>query len=302
MKIIFLGTPKFACLPLQNLINNKEFEILAAYTREPAVANRGQKITKSPINDLALKNNIKVITPKTLRNLEIQQEFKSFKPDIAVVVAYGLILPKEILEIPKFGCINIHPSLLPKWRGASPIQRPIMNQETRTGVSIIKMDENLDSGDIINEEVINILPNDDYISLSQKLSEVGSKILIKTLNQIKNGEAKYQKQNHNLATYAKKIEKSECKINWQNSAEFILHQIRALNGSLSAYFELNGEKIKIYKAEIISYNSQEFEPGKIIDKNFTIQCSLGQIRPVILQRPGKRAMELKEFLLGFNFS
>lgn len=295
-----MGTPEFSCLPLQNLINNKEFEVVGVYTREPTFANRGQKITKSPIHNLALENNIKVITPKTLRNLEIQQEFQSFQADIVVVVAYGLILPKEILQIPKFGCINIHPSLLPKWRGASPIQRPIMNGEKETAVAIIKMEEGLDSGDIINEEIVQILENDDFISLSEKLSEIGSKLLIKTLNQIKNNEAKYKKQNHDLATYAKKIEKLECKINWQNSAETILNQIRALKGNLCAYFEHNGEKIKIHEAEIISLNDKSFEAGKIIDKNLTIQCGLGQIRPKIIQRAGKKPMNLKEFLLGFS--
>lgn len=295
-----MGTPEFSCLPLQNLINNKEFEIVSVYTREPTFANRGQKITKSPIHNLALENNIKVITPKTLRNLEIQQEFQSFQADIVVVVAYGLILPKEILQMPKFGCINIHPSLLPKWRGASPIQRPIMNGEKETAVAIIKMEEGLDSGDIINEEIVKILENDDFTSLSKKLSEIGSKLLIKTLNQIKNNEVKYKKQNHNLATYAKKIEKLECKIDWQNSAETILNQIRALKGTLCAYFEHNGEKIKIHEAEIISLDDKSFEAGKIIDKNLTIQCGLGQIRPKIIQRAGKKPMNLKEFLLGFS--
>lgn len=295
-----MGTPEFSCLPLQNLINNKEFEIVAIYTREPTFANRGQKITKSPIHNLALENNIKVITPKTLKNLEIQQEFQSFQADIAIVVAYGLLLPKEILEMPKFGCINIHPSQLPKWRGASPIQRPIMNGESQTAVAIIKMDEGLDSGDIINEEIVEITQNDDFPSLSKKLSEVGSKLLLKTLNQIKNNEAKYQKQNHELATYAKKIDKLECKINWQNSAQTILNQIRGLSGTLCAYFEHNGEKIKIHEAEIINFDSKDFEPGKIIDNNLTIQCGLGQIRPKIIQRAGKKAISLKDFLLGFK--
>jgi len=300
MKIIFMGTPEFACPTLENLINNKEFEIVAIYTREPTYANRGQKITKSPIHELALKNNLKVITPKTLKNLEIQQEFNNFNADLAIVVAYGLILPKEILNAPKFGCINLHPSLLPKWRGASPIQRPIINGDKETGVCIIQMDEGLDSGDILNQQNIEITQEDDLGTLSKKLSEIGSNLITKTIKEIKDSTVKKRPQNHSLATYASKIDKSECKLNFNDSTINIHNKIRGLSGSLSAFFEYDGEKIKIYKSKIISQDAKTHKVGEIIDDNFTIQCQSGHIRPLIIHRQNKKAMELKEFLLGFK--
>lgn len=299
MRVIFMGTPEFSIPALEKLIDDPNFDVIACYTRQPSIANRGKKITKSPIHEMAEKNNIKVITPKTLRNKETQEELKNLNPDAIVVVAYGLILPKEVLETPKFGCVNIHPSLLPKWRGAAPIQRPIMAGEKETGVAIIKMDEGLDSGDVINVEKINIETEDDYLNISQKLSEIGANLLIKSLKQIKEGTANYQKQNNNLANYADKLSKEECKINWQDSAQTIQNKIKGLRGTLTAYFELNGENIKIHKAKILDQTSQKSEPGTI-SKNFEIQCGSGTLKPEILQRPGKKAMSLKEFLLGFN--
>lgn len=293
-----MGTPEFSIQPLKKLIDNKAYEVVACYTRQPSVANRGKKITKSPIHKLAESNNIPVITPKTLKTIESQQEFKDLKPDILVVVAYGLILPKEILDIPKYGCVNIHPSLLPKWRGAAPIQRPIMSGENETGVAIIRMDEGLDSGDVINVEKVNIANDDDYLSVSDKLSEVGSDLLIKSLNEISQNKALYSKQDNSLSTYANKLSKEECEINWEDSAENIQNKIRGLRGTLSAYFMLKDEKIKIHKSTILNSNSINFTPGEIINDNFEIQCGKGVIRPEIIQRPGKKAMSLKDFILG----
>ncbi len=300
MKIIFMGTPNFACPTLEKLIADSDFEIVAVYSREPQIAGRGHKLQNSPIHELALKHGLKVITPKTLRDISAQKEFADFNADAAVVVAYGLILPQEILDGTRLGCVNIHPSLLPKWRGAAPIQRTIMEGDKETGVNIIKMDAGLDSGDIIAEEKFALNGTETYADLAKKLSHIGAEILCKTLKNLRDGKISATKQDNTLSTYAKKIEKAECEINWQDSAEKIERKIRSLNGSLGAFFNYEGEKIKIFAAEILDKNSSENPAGKILDKDFSIQCGQGVIRPLRLQRQGKKVMSIDEFLLGFK--
>lgn len=300
MKIIFMGTPEFACPTLEKLIAEKEFEIVAVYTREPQIAGRGHKLTNSQVHELALKNGLKIVTPKTLRNAEAQKEFSNFKADAAVVVAYGLILPQEILDAPKLGCINIHPSLLPKWRGAAPINHTIMAGDHETGVDIIKMDIGVDSGNIIAEEKFMLNGDENYSDLAEKLSKLGAELLVKTLKKLKNGEVVETKQNNALASYAKKIEKPDCQVNWQNSAKEIEQKIRALDGFLGAYFLYNEEKIKIFKARILDKNTVKAAPGKILDEKFSIQCDQGIIQPVELQRQGKNRVTIDEFLRGFK--
>lgn len=300
MKIIFMGTPQFSCPTLTKLIADPNFEIVAVYTREPQIAGRGHKLTNSPIHQLALQHGLKVVTPKTLRNAEAQKEFANFNADAAVVVAYGLILPQEILNAPKFGCLNIHPSLLPKWRGASPIQRPIMEGDSETGITIIKMDEGLDSGDMICQEKFKLDGSETYENLSTKLSQMGADILLKVLKNLRENQVVLTKQDNALTTYAKKIEKFECEIDWNKSAKEIERKIRALSGSLTAFFIHKDEKIKIFAAQILDENSSENIAGKILDDELSIQCGKGVIRPSILQRPGKKPMILSEFLLGFK--
>ena len=301
MKIIFMGTPEFSCPTLKKLISDPDFEIVAVYTREPQIAGRGHKLTNSPIHQLALEHGLKVITPKTLRHLEAQKEFLDLQADAAVVVAYGLILPQEIIDGTKLGCINIHPSLLPKWRGAAPIQRPIMAGDSESGITIIKMDKGVDSGDMIAQEKFSLDGSETYKNLAAKLSEMGAEILLKTLKNLRDGKVVLTKQDGSLFTYAKKIEKSECEINWQDSAEEIARKIRGLNGSLEAHFIHNGEKIKIFAAEILDQNSCEKTAGEFLDEKLSIQCGRGIIRPTILQRQGKKPMLLEEFLRGFKF-
>ncbi len=296
MKIIFMGTPNFACPTLKKLINDPAFEILAVYTREPQIAGRGHKFQNSPIHHLAAEHGIKVITPKTLRNSEVQKEFQGFNADAAVVVAYGLILPKEILEGARLGCFNIHPSLLPRWRGAAPIQRTIMAGDKKTAVCVIKMDEGLDSGDIVAQRNYELFGSETYAELETKFAEIGAEILVESLK----GNLRRIKQSEVGLTYAKKLDKAECEINWQNSAEEIDRQIRGLSGSLGAFFMLNGEKIKIFSAEILDKNLAQKNPGEISKEDFSIQCAKGLIRPSLLQRQGKRVMSREEFLLGFK--
>ncbi len=297
MKIIFMGTPDFACPALKKLIENKEFEIVAVYSKEPQIAGRGHKLTNSAVHNLALEHGLKVLTPKTLRDKEVQEEFKNFNADAAAVVAYGLLLPQEILNGTKYGCFNIHPSLLPRWRGAAPIQRMLMAGDLETSVDIIKMDKGLDSGDIVAREIVNLKGDETYASLAPQLAEIGADLLAEALKQAKNLSGVIQDSSH--ATYAKKIEKSECEIDWNNSAKEIERKIRALNGSMEAHFIYNGEKIKIFSTEIIDENSKKNPVGNI-DEKFCIQCGQGVMRPLILQRQGKNKVTIEEFLRGLR--
>jgi len=300
MKIIFMGTPEFSCPALQKLLDDKNFEIVAVYTREPQLAGRGQKITNSAIHNLALKNNLKVITPKTLRNPQIQEEFKNLGADAAAVVAYGLILPKEILEATKFGCINIHPSLLPRWRGPSPIQYTLFSTDSEIGVTIIKMDEGIDSGDMIMQEKFTLDEKDNYENLAPKLAKIGAELLVDSLKNLRDGKARFIKQDNDLTTFSKKLKKEDSKIDWNLSAAEILRKIRGLSGLLTAYFMINDEIIKIYDAKIIDEKSAQKKPGEIINDDFMIQCKEGIIRPTVLQRQGKNKVTIDEFLRGFK--
>lgn len=295
-----MGTPHFSCPVLQKLLDDKEFEIVAIYTREPQIAGRGHKLKNSPIHDLALKYNLKIITPKTLRKSDIQQEFANFKADAAVVVAYGLILPRQILEATKYGCINIHPSLLPRWRGPSPIQYSLFAGDETSGVTIIKMDEGIDSGDILAQTSFALEKNANYADLSQKLALIGSKMLIDILKKLPNQQIKMIAQDHNFATFTKKIKKNDCLIDWNLSAIEIDRKIRALNGSLTAFFEYKGEKFKVFAAEIVDLKAKIKNNGEIVDEKFTFQCQEGLIRPLILQRQGKNIVKIDEFLRGFK--
>lgn len=291
-----MGTPEFACPTLKKLLIDPKFEIVAVYSREPQIAGRGHKLQNSPIHNLALQHGLKIITPKTLRDAEVQKEFSAFNADAAVVVAYGLILPQEILDGTKSGCFNIHPSLLPRWRGAAPIQRTIMAGDQETAVCVIKMDKGLDSGDIVAKQDYKLSGTETYAELEKEFSEIGAEILVKSLK----GDLRGTKQDEAGLTYAKKLEKSECEINWQKSAEEIDCHIRGLSGSLGAFFMLGEEKIKIFSAEILDKISAGNVAGKISEKDFSIQCGHGIIRPLTMQRQGKKAMSVDEFLLGFK--
>ena len=297
-----MGTPNFALPALRALIDDSSFEIVAVYSKEPQIAGRGHKLQNSPIHNLALQNHLKIFTPKTLKNPEVQKEFSDLKADIAVVVAYGLLLPEEILQTPKFGCINIHPSLLPKWRGAAPIQRTIMNGDLETGVDIIQMDAGLDSGDILAEEKFILDDQIIYQDLAEKLSQIGAELLVKTIKNLTKNNCSPTKQNQDQAVYAHKLIKEEFAIDWNFSAREINNKIRALSGCGSAYFELSGEKIKIHQARIINEQSHNYSAGKIIDDKLTISCKTGLLQPQILQRAGKNKMPLDEFLKGFQIN
>jgi methionyl-tRNA formyltransferase len=301
MKIVFMGTSEFAVPTLEKLLSLSCHEIVAVYTKEPSVSGRGNKLQISPIHQFANQNNLKIFTPKTLREPLIQKEFRDLNPDIAIVISYGLILPVEILNIPKFGCFNVHPSRLPLYRGSAPLQRSIMNGEKESAVCVIKMDSGVDSGDIVNQQDFSILDSENYQDISKKTAEIGASLIIKTLNQISDKSIEFHKQNEKLATFAKKIEKNECLIDWNKSCEEIFNKIRGLNGNLDAHFNYNNEKIKILECSFVeNKNIDKNLIGTIFDKDLSIVCKDGLIKPLKLQKAGKNPLKIHEFLNGFK--
>ena len=288
-----MGTPDFA-VPILKLINNLNHNILEVYTQPPNKKNRGQKIQNSPIHDFSNKLNLPVRFPIAFDEKEIDR-IKKLNPDLVIVVAYGKILPAELLNLDKVLFINVHASLLPKWRGAAPIQRAIMNLDHETGVSIMKIVTELDAGPVLLQSKIKITKEINYKELSGQMSELGAKLILDTLKLIENKSANFTKQNESEATYAKKIEKTETKINWNDDAEKIIAKINAFCPNPGCWFEFNGNRIKIIKAkEIISKGI----PGTILNENLTIACSKNAIRIIELKKEGKQKMTADEFLRG----
>ena len=294
LNVIFMGTPEFSVPALEVLIKNN-FNILTIYTQPPKKSKRGQKINASKIEEFSRKNKLSVRSPNIL---DSEKEFKFFKdlsPDLVVVVAYGKIVPKIFLEIPKFGFINIHASLLPKWRGAAPIQRAIMNADKKIGVSIMKIEEKLDSGAVLSSKQIELNKNSTYGEIEKKLSIIGANLLIEVLKNLKNNKVEFKKQDHNKATYAKKINKEETRINWNLEADKVVAHIHGLSPHPGAWFEYNGNRFKIFKAE---KSSAKGRPGSVIDNNLTVACKSDSVRILELQKQGKNKQTVKEFLLG----
>ena len=289
-----MGTPAFAVPSLETL-KNSNFKISAVYSQPANKANRGQKVVKSEIEIAAKKLLLNVRTPDNLNAEDEYNFFKSIKPDIVVVVAYGKIIPKRFLNLPKFGFINIHASLLPKWRGAAPMQRSIMNLDRETGITIMKIVEELDAGPIIHQDKIKISENVDTKSLSKLLSQLGAKSLIKAMNKIFNGNVSFQEQNHKAATYAKKISKEEARINWNNTAKTILAKINGLNPNPGAWFKYKNDRYKVWKAKIVNSSGN---PGKTVDEMLTIACKEQSIKILEIQKEGKNRQQIDQFLLG----
>ncbi|MDA9663286.1 methionyl-tRNA formyltransferase [Candidatus Pelagibacter sp.] len=294
-KIVFMGTPIFA-LPILKSLYQNGYNISAVYTQPPQKSQRGQKINKSPIQGLSETLDLEVRQPLSLNNNEKEFEyFKKINADIAIVVAYGQIIPREMLSLTKNGFINIHASLLPKWRGAAPIQRSIMNLEKKTGISIMKINEELDAGPICNCYELEINNNDNAGTVSEKLSAIAAEKILFNLDNILDGKSKFINQDHNKATYAKKIKKSEGKINWNNSARSVIGQINGLFPNPGAWFEYNGERYKVLKAEI---SNGIGKPGLILNDHLEISCKENSIKILELQRQGKRVQNINEFILG----
>tara|TARA_B100000953_G_scaffold11720_1_gene10538 strand:- start:596 stop:1519 length:924 start_codon:yes stop_codon:yes gene_type:complete len=294
-KIVFMGTSNFSVPILKSLYQNG-YPIVTIYTQPPQKSMRGQKINKSPIQKMAENLCIECRTPDSLKENNEEYNFlKLLNPDLVIVVAYGQLIPKNYLSLSKHGFINIHASLLPKWRGAAPIQRSIMNLDKETGVSIMKIVEKLDAGPVMMQEKINITSEMNAEDLSNKLSDLSSKLILECIDEIEGGKAKFIDQDEQKATYAKKINKEEGKINWDNSAENILAQINSLLPNPGAWFSFMGERYKILKASI---SEAEGEKGKVIDNNLTIACKSKSIKVNEIQRQGKNKQSTSEFLLG----
>ena len=294
-KIVFMGTSNFSVPILKSLYQNG-YPIVTIYTQPPQKSMRGQKVNKSPIQKMAENLCIECRTPDSLKENNEEYNFlKLLNPDLVIVVAYGQLIPKNYLSLSKHGFINIHASLLPKWRGAAPIQRSIMNLDKETGVSIMKIVEKLDAGPVMMQEKISVTSEMNAEDLSNKLSDLSSKLILECIDEIEGGKAKFIDQDEQKATYAKKINKEEGKINWDNSAENILAQINSLLPNPGAWFSFMGERYKILKASI---SEAEGEKGKVIDNNLTIACKSKSIKVNEIQRQGKNKQSTSEFLLG----
>lgn len=296
MKIIFMGTPEFAVPVLETLYNSNN-QLIAVYTKPPKSANRGKKICKSPVHIKAEQLNIPVFTPNSFKYETNVTELSSFKPDIIIVAGYGLILRQVVLDIPRYCCLNIHPSSLPRWRGASPVERTIEAGDTETAVCIMKMDSGLDTGDILLRENISLKGNEKASELCKNLFIQGTELIVKNIDNIK--DLKATPQSKEGITYAKKIEKYEGRINWKLSAAKIERKIRAFDRWPNCWFNYKGEDIKIMHGEVHSTNSTQ-KPGTVLDEDLNIQTGYGQLKPILLQRPGKKPVNLKDFLNGFK--
>ena len=294
-KIVFMGTSDFAVPILKSLYQNG-FPVSAVYTQPPKKSNRGQKITKSPIHIFSETLSYEIRTPLTLKNNFEEKEFlKKLNPDLVVVVAYGLIIPKELLSISKNGFINIHASKLPKWRGAAPIQRSLMNQEKETGVSIMKINEKLDEGPIYDIFSTKIKDNENATNLSVRLSNIASEKILNCLEDIFDNKAVFHEQDHKSASYANKIDKSEGKIIWEESASKILGKINGLYPSPGAWFIFKSERYKILRAE---FSNAKGKPGLILNENFEIGCKDFSVKILEIQREGKKIQNINQFTLG----
>ena len=295
-KIVFMGTPEFSIPALNSLVKSNH-KVLAVYSQPATKANRGQKIISSSVEIFAKKNSLILRTPKVLDSDEEYNFLKKLQPDIVIVIAYGKIIPKRFLNLAKHGFLNVHASLLPKWRGAAPIQRSIMNLDNVTGISIMKIVEELDAGPVMHQDKIQINENVDALTLSKILSQLGAKSIMDAINKIEKGQEKFQEQNHSKATYAKKILKAEGKIDWKESAKKVLAKINGLIPNPGSWFEYNEERYKVWKAQIVN---EKGSPGEILDNKLTIACNEKSIRILEIQKEGKERQLVDQFLLGNN--
>ena len=298
LNIVFMGTPEFSVPPLEALIKN-HFNVLQVYTQPPKKSKRGQKINPSPIENFCKQNNINFKNPKNLNSKEEFYNLKKLSPDIVIVVAYGQIISKSFLDIANFGFINIHASLLPKWRGAAPIQRAIMNNDQKIGVCVMKIEEKLDSGPILASKELELDKNATHGEIEKKLSIIGSNLLIESLKKIKEDNFKFIEQNHSEATYAKKINKNETKINWKLDANKVLAHIHGLSPNPGAWFEYEKERFKVLKAKV---TADRGKPSLVLNENLIIGCKLNSIQILEIQRQGKNKQSSKEFLQGKKIS
>lgn len=302
LNIIFAGTPDFAATHLQALLNS-EHNVIAVYTQPDKPSGRGKKLQASPVKQLAEAHHIPVYQPKSLRKEEAQAELQALNADVMVVVAYGLILPEAVLKAPKYGCLNVHGSLLPRWRGAAPIQRSIWAGDTETGVTIMQMDIGLDTGDMLHKVTTPILATETSASLYAKLAELAPPALLEVLNGLTSGQFKPEKQQDEQANYAEKLTKEEAKLDWNMTACQLERNIRAFNPAPMAYLTLMvnevEERIKVYQAEVLPHQEKTVGTVLAVDKNgIQIATQQGVLNITQLQPAGKKPMSVQDFLNG----
>lgn len=296
MKIVFMGTPDFAVKALEALA--ARHEVVCVYTREPQEAGRGKKLTKSPVHEFAEAHGILVRTPKTLRNAEAQAELKALQADISVVAAYGLILPQAVIEAFPLGCLNIHGSLLPRWRGAAPIQRAIEAGDNESGITIMKVVEKLDAGDMLLKGAVPITAETTGETLHDAMAGLGAELIVKALDNWQNLHA--EPQDERLVTYAAKIDKAESRLDFSMPAEVLERKIRAFNPYPAVYFEYGGERYKILRAKVVDETG---DAGAILAGagRLVIACGDKALEVTEIQRQGKKKMPTEELLRGMNF-
>ncbi|WP_109078645.1 methionyl-tRNA formyltransferase [Aggregatibacter kilianii] len=303
LNIIFAGTPDFAAQHLQALLHSSH-NVIAVYTQPDKPAGRGKKLQASPVKQLAEQHNIPVYQPKSLRKEDAQAELKSLNADVMVVVAYGLILPKAVLDVPRLGCLNVHGSILPRWRGAAPIQRAIWAGDAQSGVTIMQMDEGLDTGDMLHKVYCDILPTETSRSLYNKLAELAPPALIDVLDNLENGKFTAEKQDDSQSNYADKLSKEEAKLDWSLSAIQLERNIRAFNPWPIAYLEFTDEQnnpqtLKVYQASVLPHVNKM--PGTILaagKQGIQIATADGVLNLLQLQPAGKKPMSAQDLLNG----
>ena len=295
MKIIFAGTPHFAASALAALLN--EHQIVAVLTQPDRPAGRGMQLSASPVKQLALQHGLPVLQPTTLKTDDAQRSIAAFGAELMVVAAYGLILPKAVLELPRYGCLNIHASLLPRWRGAAPVQRAILAGDTETGITIMQMDEGLDTGDMLLRRTCMIAPDETAQTLHDKLAELGATSILEALRLLQEQRLAPARQDNAAASYAAKLLKNEAKINWHHDAQQIERAVRAFNPFPVCHADFNGAVIKIWKASV--QEEVQGKPGTVIavDKHgLVVACGKNALRLEVLQRPGGKAQPAAQFL------
>ena len=291
MRIIFMGTPDFA-VPTLAALHDAAHEIVCVYTQPPRPAGRGKKLQPSPVQREAEIRHLEVRSPTSLKSPEEQARFAALDADLAVVAAYGLILPQPILDAPRHGCLNVHASLLPRWRGAAPVQRAILAGDTLTGITLMQMERGLDTGPMLATARVQI-ERKNAGELTAELADIGAQLMVGTLTELETLHAVAQDDDE--ATYASKIDKAESRIDWTQEAEQVERQVRAFAPAPGAWFEFEGERYRILKAECTDASGS---PGTVLDDQLTIACSTGAIRPITIQRAGKPAMDTDALLRG----
>ena len=304
MKVIFMGTPDFSVGTLEALVEAGH-EVVLAVTQPDKPKGRGKEMQFTPVKECALKHGIPVYQPKRVREMECIEELKKYEADVCVVIEFGQILPKEILEMTPYGCINVHASLLPKYRGAAPVQWAVIDGEKVSGVTTMKMDEGLDTGDMLEKVEVELNEKETGGSLHDKLADIGAKLLVHTLGELEKGTLNPEKQGESPTAYARMLDKKLGKIDWSKPAFEIERLIRGLNPWPSAYTDWNGKTMKIWEADVISQEegAEKKEPGTIVQvtrKAFYVQTGDGLLQISALQIPGKKRMETDAFLRGYQ--